>query len=155
MQSLQLAGVGFADARPYRLYFQRRDEYIEDGTANRWEYFGMRMFAFAVIGVILTSATFAAPDQKSPPDRPPSLMTSKEIRAYNEGLDSTHPYFIRCRKDPVVGSLVRNLRVCRTNYEWKRFAEMGNDSGREILGDVGSAPINGPGPIESCPRNRC
>ena len=115
----------------------------------------MRMFAFAVIGVILTSATFAAPDQKRPPDRPPSLMTSTEIRAYNEGLDSTHPYFIRCRKDPVVGSLVRKLRVCRTNYEWKRFAEMGNDSGREILGDVSSAPINGPAPIESCPRNRC
>ena len=114
----------------------------------------MRMIFFAVT-VIFTSASLAAPDPKLPPDRPPSLMTSSEIRAYNEGLDSTHPYFIRCRKEPVVGSLVRRLRVCRTNYEWKRFAEMGNDSGREILGDVSSAPINGPPPLESCPSNRC
>lgn len=115
----------------------------------------MRTLSFVVIGVILNSPALAGSDQKLPPDRPPSAMTSSEIRAYNDGLDSAHPYFIRCKKDPVVGSLVRKLRVCRTNYEWKRFAEMGNDTGREILGDVSRAPINGPAPIESCPNNRC
>ena len=114
----------------------------------------MRIFPVAAIGCLLAS-TLAAADQKAPPDRPPSLMTPTEIRAYNEGLDSAHPYFIRCRKDPVVGSLVRKLRVCRTNDEWKRFAEMGNGTGREILGDVSSAPVTGGGPIESCPQNRC
>lgn len=115
----------------------------------------MRMLPVALVGITLVSAAVGSPDEKRPPDRAPSQMTSSEIRTYNEGLDSKHPYFIRCKRDPVVGSLVRKLRVCRTNYEWKRFAEMGNDSGREILGDVGSAPINGPAPIESCPLNRC
>ena len=115
----------------------------------------MRMISFAVLSVILTSHAFAASDEKLPPGQPPSLMTSTEIRAYNAGLDMAHPYYIRCRKDPVVGSLARKLRVCRTNQEWKRFSQQGNDSGREILGDVSSAPITGPGPIESCPRNRC
>ncbi|HYC94073.1 MAG TPA: hypothetical protein VEB39_00065 [Sphingomicrobium sp.] len=82
-------------------------------------------------------------------------MTSTEIRAYNEGLDATHPYYIRCKKDPVVGSLVRKLRVCRTNYQWKQFAAMGGDNAREILGDVSTAPISGTPNIEACPRNRC
>src|SRR5688572_22372162 len=112
----------------------------------------MRMNALAVISVILGSTAFAASDQKLPPDRPPSLMTSTEIRAYNDGLDSKHPYYIRCRKDPVVGSLARKLRVCRTNEEWKRFAEMGNDSGREVMDDVTRAPVSGNTPaFEACP----
>ena len=83
-------------------------------------------------------------------------MTSTEIRACNEGLDAAHPYYIRCRKDAVVGSLVRKLRVCRTNEEWKRFAAMGNDTGREILDDVSKAPVSGNTPgFDTCPNNRC
>lgn len=114
----------------------------------------MRKVGYLAIVSTLSIATPAIGDteNKLPPDRPPSLMTSAEIRTYNQGLDATHPYFIRCRKDPVVGSLVRKLRVCRTNYEWKRFAEQGNDTGREILGDVSSAPMHNNG---ECPNNRC
>src|SRR5688572_30730749 len=116
----------------------------------------MRMNALAVISVILGSTAFAASDQKLPPDRPPSLMTSTEIRAYNDGLDAKHPYFIKCRKDPVVGSLVRKLRVCRTNEQWKQFAAMGNDNAREIMGDVTTAPVSGNSPaFDSCPVGRC
>ena len=83
-----------------------------------------------------------------------SLMTSTEIRAYNQGLEPTHPYYIRCKKDLVIGSLVRKLRVCRTNTEWTRFADTGNDTGREILGDVSTAPITGSASIE-CRAHNC
>lgn len=94
--------------------------------------------------------------EKLPPDRAPSEMTPTEIREYNAGLDSAHPYYIRCRKDPVVGSLVRKLRVCRTNEEWKRFAAMGNDSGREIMDDMIRAPSSGESPVmDACPAHRC
>ena len=102
------------------------------------------------------AAAIAGPETKLPPDRAPSLMTSTEIRAYNQGLESTHPYFIKCKKDPVVGSLVRKLRVCRTNEEWKRFAEMGNDNGRDVLDDMTRGPSSGETPVfEACPANRC
>jgi hypothetical protein len=118
----------------------------------------MRNFGYLACAATLAIASPAVADieTKLPPDRPPSLMTSTEIRHYNQGLDSAHPYYIRCRKDPVVGSLVRKLRVCRTNYEWKRFAEQGNDTGREILGDVSAAPVSGNVPaFDACPKNRC
>lgn len=108
-----------------------------------------------VATLAIAAPAIADTETKLPPDRPPSLMTSAEIRTYNQGLAAAHPYYIRCRKDPVVGSLVRKLRVCRTNYEWKKFAEQGNDTGREILGDVSSAPISGVPNIDSCPKNHC
>lgn len=107
---------------------------------------------------LLSNAASATPsaEAKQPPDRAPSLMTPTEIRAYNEGLDSAHPYYIRCRKDTVVGSLVRKLRVCRTNAEWKQFREAGSDNGREILDDLHKAPGDGNAPaMEICPLNRC
>ena len=116
----------------------------------------MRMILFAALSTILTAPVVAADAQgRLPPDRAPSLMTSTEIRTYNEGLDAAHPYYIRCKKDPVVGSLVRKLRVCRTNAKWKRFAEQGSDSAREILGDVTTAPVSGTPVLEGCPANRC
>ena len=116
----------------------------------------MRMISFVTLSLALASAPAAAIDDKLPPDRPPSLMTSSEIRTYNEGLDSKHRYYIKCRKDAVVGSLVRKLRVCRTNEEWKRFAEMGNDNSREIMDDVPRAPVSGNTPaFEACPAGRC
>ena len=111
---------------------------------------------FALVSALLvaagTSPAIAESAARLPPDRPPSLMTSTEIRAFNEGLDSGHPYYIRCKKEPVVGSLVRKFRVCRTKDEWKSFAAMGNDTGREILGDVSIAPHH---PGGECPANRC
>lgn len=114
--------------------------------------------AKAIISLLVaaSSGPALAEGEKLPPDRAPSLMTPTEIRAYNDGLGSAHPNYIRCKKDPVVGSLVRKLRVCRTNEEWKRFSAMGNDNGREILDDMTKAPVSGNTPVmEACPANRC
>ena len=118
-----------------------------------------RIVATAAASMLLavSGASLAIADsEKLPPDRAPSLMTATEIRAYNDGLDPAHPYYIRCKKDPVVGSLVRKLRVCRTNEEWKRFAAAGEANGREILDDMSRAPVSGNAPaLDACPNNRC
>ena len=110
--------------------------------------------AATLLAALGSAPATAEPETKLPPDRPPSLMTSTEIRTYNAGLDAAHPYFIRCKKDPVMGSLVRKLRVCRTNEEWKQFASQGNDSSREILDEMSHAPIN-QGTPDPCTINRC
>ena len=80
---------------------------------------------------------------KTPPDRAPSLMTGREIQAYNSDLRRDHPYYITCRRDAVIGSLARKLRVCRTNEQWKSFAASGNDEGRAVIDDMIRAPANG------------
>lgn len=102
-----------------------------------------------VIASVLLAASSPAPaladaEKKLPPDRAPSLMTPTEIRAYNAGLDFKHPYYIRCKKDPVVGSLVRKLRVCRTNEQWKQASARGNENARDTLeGFARSGGTNG------------
>ncbi len=116
----------------------------------------MRMISFTLLSVALAPAALAQADEVLPPDRAPSLMTPTEIRAHNSELDPKHPYYIKCRKDAVVGSLVRKLRVCRTNDEWKRFAAQGNESGREVLDDMTRGPVSGETPVfEACPAGRC
>ena len=111
----------------------------------------------AILSLLVATSSAAAvvgADTRQPPDRAPSLMTSTEIRAYNQGLESTHPYYIRCRKDAVIGSLARKLRVCRTNEEWKRFAAEGANNGREIMDEMSHAPINQGAP-DACSSGRC
>ena len=98
---------------------------------------------FIVIGAL--SIALAAPavaGDKQPPDRMPSEMTPTEIRAYNSDIDATHPYYIKCRKTEVIGSLARKLRVCRTNEQWKEASHKGNENAADTLEAMRRAPIN-------------
>ncbi len=70
--------------------------------------------------------------ERTPPERP-SSMSSREIAAYNEGLDRRDPQYIRCRKSLQTGSLVRTRRVCHTNEQWQEVFESGNDNARDEL----------------------
>ena len=89
------------------------------------------------VSVIALSLVLAAPavagGEKLPPDRMPSEMTPTEIKAYNADIDSGHPYYIKCRKTEVVGSLAKKLRVCRTNEQWKEASTKGNQNARDTL----------------------
>ena len=94
----------------------------------------LTMVAFVVTSV---SATDPAAGRTAP-DRPPSTMTSSEIKAHNEGLPPTHPYFVKCRKIEEIGSLVKKARVCHTNEQWKRLWMQGNQDARDTVDHFGS-----------------
>ena len=103
----------------------------------------MRVISLAALSLALAAPAIAAAD-KQPPDRMPSEMTPTEIKAYNADIDATHPYYIKCRKSEVMGSLVKKLRVCRTNEQWKEASARGNDATRESLESMGrSGGTNG------------
>jgi len=97
---------------------------------------------FPAIGLILIATPAQAADNRLPPDRPPSEMTSSEITAYNLGLEDVHPNYIRCRKTVVIGSLVKKQRVCRTNQQWRVAIETGNTNARAMADDMSKLPIN-------------
>ena len=92
----------------------------------------MRFVSIAALSLVLASPAVAGGD-KLPPDRMPSEMTPTEIKAYNADIEASHPYYIKCRKSEVMGSLVKKLRVCRTNEQWKEASAKGNDATRETL----------------------
>jgi len=92
----------------------------------------MRFVYFAALSLVLASPAVAGGD-KLPPDRMPSEMTPTEIKAYNADIDASHPYYIKCRKTDTMGSLVKKLRVCRTNEQWKEASTKNNDYTREAM----------------------
>ena len=94
----------------------------------------LTMVAFVVTSV---SATDPAAGRTAP-DRPPSTMTSSEIKAHNEGLPPTHPYFVKCRKIEEIGSLVKKARVCHTNEQWKQLWAQGNQDSRDTMDAMSS-----------------
>ena len=100
----------------------------------------MRFIAIGALSVALAAPAIAG--DKQPPDRMPSEMTPTEIRAYNSDIDASHPYYIKCRKTEVIGSLARKLRVCRTNQQWKEASAKGNENAADTLEAMRRAPIN-------------
>ncbi len=91
----------------------------------------MRVFTVAALALVLSAPALAA--DKQAPDRMPSEMTPTEIKAYNADIDPSHPYYIKCRKTEVIGSLAKKLRVCRTNQQWKEASANGNQNARDTL----------------------
>ncbi|AJA10476.1 Putative secreted protein [Sphingopyxis fribergensis] len=65
--------------------------------------------------------------------RAPSDMSGAEIDAYNEGRMTSDADYIRCRRIEQIGSLVKKLRVCNTNAEWKRIVDKGNQDARDSM----------------------
>ena len=92
----------------------------------------MRFGTLAALALLISAPALAAGD-KQPPDRMPSEMTPSEIKAYNADINASHPYYIKCRKTDTMGSLVKKLRVCRTNEQWKEASTKNNDYTRETL----------------------
>lgn len=92
----------------------------------------MRFISIAALATCLAAPAVAAGD-KLPPDRMPSEMTPTEIKAYNADITPDHPYYIKCRKTAVMGSLAKKLRVCRTNAQWKESSARNNENARETL----------------------
>ncbi len=102
----------------------------------------MSKLMFPAIGLIMAATSAQAADNRLPPDRSPSAMTSSEIKAYNQGLKTADANYIRCRQTEVIGSLVKKLRVCRTNEQWRASTEAGNANAREMLDAMSRAPVN-------------
>ena len=63
----------------------------------------------------------------------PVTMTAAEIRRYNASLDRSHPAYIRCERILETGSLVKKRTSCRTNAEWRRVQDVGNQDARETM----------------------
>ena len=80
----------------------------------------------------LMQATPERPAELAPGEDSRNAATSDQIKAHNEPLEPDDPDFIRCRKTPVTGSLVKKATICHTNREWRIAADDGNRDARDI-----------------------
>ena len=72
----------------------------------------------------------------------PKAMSQKQIRAFNAKLDRGHPLYIKCVKSEPIGSLVKRNFSCRTNAQWQKAEEIGNQDVRDTMEEMQSKSWN-------------
>ncbi len=50
--------------------------------------------------------------------------------------DRRHPDYVRCRSEPVIGSLTKKNRVCMTNAEWTHYIRTGSRDANQFVEDM-------------------
>ena len=90
--------------------------------------------------VLAAAAASTSPVSVVEPD--PKAMTRKEIRAFNAKLAATHPFYIKCVKSEAIGSLVKRNYSCRTNAQWQKAEEIGNQDVRDTMDKMNSKSWN-------------
>jgi hypothetical protein len=66
----------------------------------------------------------------------PIAMSRAQIRDYNAKLSRDHPSYIRCVRNLDTGSLVKKTTSCRTNAEWRRVEQIGNEDASRMIEKV-------------------
>ena len=102
----------------------------------------MRKYVTLCAVLLVAAPAVHAEEDRAPPPKAPSAMTPTEIKAYNEGLAQTHPYYIKCRKTLEIGSLVKKNRVCYTNEKWKEVSAKGNQDARDTAEAMTGKAVN-------------
>jgi len=80
--------------------------------------------AFAATALTVPSAFAADSDKSEAQSKKPKKIT-----------DRRHPDYVRCRSEPIMGSLARKRRVCMTNMEWVEYTRTGARNSREFVED--------------------
>ncbi len=49
--------------------------------------------------------------------------------------DASHPDFVRCKSESVIGSRAKRKRTCMTNRQWALVERRGNEASKTFAGD--------------------
>jgi len=95
------------------------------------------------IGFVTMAALLAmsAPSQTDTSDTQsaaaePAATQEASAAKPEEITDRNHPDYVRCRREPVIGSRARFTKRCFTNREWEAISQRGNDASRQIIYDA-------------------
>lgn len=59
--------------------------------------------------------------------------------------DRSHPDYVRCKGEAVIGSRARRKRTCMTNHEWDLVARRGNEFSRDFVNQNRDGFMDGQG----------
>lgn len=86
----------------------------------------------AVVLALVAAPVLAGTD--SPLPSPPVDSSTQEAQASPPPIDDkSHPDYIKCRSEPVIGSRAKKRKVCLTNRQWAEVAAQGNDVARRTV----------------------
>ncbi len=61
--------------------------------------------------------------------------SSKTSNAPRQITDRRDPEYVRCRLEPVAGSILKKRKICMTNHQWTLAIRKGNQYAREFVDD--------------------
>lgn len=92
-----------------------------------------------IIGALATTAftapaAMAAGAEKAEEEK--AEEKAKKSKKPKKITDRRHPDYVRCRSEPVIGSLTKKKRICMTNAEWTEFTRSGSRNANEFVQDM-------------------
>ncbi|WP_299191414.1 hypothetical protein [uncultured Erythrobacter sp.] len=89
-----------------------------------------------------TTQAAATQEQASAQAAPAETPAAAEAPAEPvEITDRSHPDYVRCRREAVIGSRAQRRRVCLTNRQWAEVASNGNRLSNELVDDMRSTSV--------------
>lgn len=100
--------------------------------------------AMAIPALLLQAAPSATDAADAPQSESQATQTSASAEAESAPstkvadasiavTDKSHPDYVRCRSERVIGSLAKRTKTCKTNREWEEVARVGNRGARDIV----------------------
>lgn len=84
-----------------------------------------------VIGALSTTALHAPAAWAADSDK--SETQAKKPKKITDRRD---PNYVRCRSEPVIGSLTKKKRICMTNAEWVQYTRTGSRDANQFVEDM-------------------
>ncbi|OAO03886.1 hypothetical protein A8B75_10150 [Sphingomonadales bacterium EhC05] len=91
----------------------------------------MRIYIQLLLLGLLVASAFVAPRALAVETNEVEEQSKKPKKI----KDRRHPDYVRCRSEPIIGSLSRKRRVCMTNTEWAEFTKRGSRDSRQFVDD--------------------
>lgn len=97
-------------------------------------------FSGAIAAVLLQTAT-PAPQDAGESQASGAATTTVAVQDAQQASASTepaitdrsHPDYVRCKSQRVIGSLAKRTKTCMTNREWEAATRTGNRGARDIV----------------------
>ncbi|QJB69110.1 hypothetical protein HF685_07280 [Parasphingorhabdus halotolerans] len=95
-------------------------------------------FLHKSVGTLFCAALFvAATGHAQETGKPAVVATAADAKDKKPRkiTDRRHPDYIRCRSEPIIGTLAKKRRVCMTNKQWAAHIQEGNKRANELMDD--------------------
>ena len=98
----------------------------------------MKLAIIALSATFLLAAPVAAEDlgTSNSGSADASSSDKKQAKKPKKITDRRDPNYVRCRSEPIIGSLSRKRRICMTNAEWVEYVRSGSRESRQFVEDM-------------------
>ena len=99
----------------------------------------LKIIAASIVAANIWAAPALATqsDKQEQPGNAKGPFIVNVIEAEPEEItDKSHPDYVKCRTESVIGSRARKRRVCMTNAQWKQAERQGNRFAAETISPI-------------------